>query len=857
MIEFRALGSAELLNADGAPVGSVLAQPKRLALLAWLVTARPRGFHRRDTLLAIFWPESDSERARAALRQAVRFLRRSLGEAVLVNRGEDEIGIAPGTIRCDVVAFDQAVDAGDDAAALDLFRGELLAGLFIDDAPEWEQWLDGERLRLRERAAACAARLADAAADRGDRAAAVSYARRACDLAPSDEAAVRRLLTALDRSGDRAGAVAAYERYADWLAAELELEPAPETQELAASIRIRDRAVVDVTAGAGSTADPTDAQMAAGPAADSMAVPVGPIPRAPGRGRGHHAGRLAVPAAALLLLAVATWVAWPARGAATLQEDRFLVAPFENLTGDSALDAVGRMTADRVIQGLTDMGSVEVMPLTTLLSAAARPEPGAAATADAMRDLAREVGAGRLVSGSYYLQGDQLLFQARISDVRSGGVLRALDVVAAPADSPLVAVELLRTRVRAALAPMLDQESHARAGAPPPTYEAYRDYVAGMEAFMRLDMEAALAFMERAAAADTTYAMPLIVTAIMHMNLGNWAAADSVTSRVRPYRDRLGPMEMAIFDMIAAWVRGDDVAAYDAVRRQHALAPGTIAHYQMAEQARRLNRPREALRILRELAPRGAEPVGELRGWRTYWRELAWSYHMLGDHRAELREARRARALYPDDAAVLLHEARALAALGRVDAVERVVQLRLSAPVNPAPSPAVFMRVAGLELMAHGREDAGRRLLERSADWYAARPAQERPAYRHALARGLYDVGRFDESRAIYTELLDEAPDDLTARAYVGLMAAATGDEAAARDVSDWLADLERPYLFGLNTYLRARIAARLGEPAEAARLVREAMGSGFRYNPDLHVEPEFQPMRRHPAFRALLSPAG
>ena len=72
MVEFRVLGALNLLGAGGHELKSVLAQPKRVALLAYLATATPRRLHRRDSLLALFWPELDQEHARAALRQDAR-----------------------------------------------------------------------------------------------------------------------------------------------------------------------------------------------------------------------------------------------------------------------------------------------------------------------------------------------------------------------------------------------------------------------------------------------------------------------------------------------------------------------------------------------------------------------------------------------------------------------------------------------------------------------------------------------------------------------------------------------------------------------------------------------------------------
>jgi serine/threonine-protein kinase len=75
MIEFRLLGTLHLTDAAGREVKSLLTRPRRLALLAYLAAATPRGLHRRDTLLALFWPELDQEHARAALRQALHVLR--------------------------------------------------------------------------------------------------------------------------------------------------------------------------------------------------------------------------------------------------------------------------------------------------------------------------------------------------------------------------------------------------------------------------------------------------------------------------------------------------------------------------------------------------------------------------------------------------------------------------------------------------------------------------------------------------------------------------------------------------------------------------------------------------------------
>jgi serine/threonine-protein kinase len=240
VIEFRLLGSVDLKGSEGETLRSILAQPKRVALLAYLAAAKPNGFHRRDKLLGLFWPESDQEHGRGALRKALYLLRQSLGEDVIISRGDEEIGLTEGSVWCDAVAFEAALEGGDPEEALELYRGDLLEGFFLSEVPEFERWLESERERLRQLASDAAWALAERAESAGSAVEACRHALRAAAFAPDDEGTLRRLLELLDRVGDRAAAVKEYEAFARRLRDEYEAEPSPETQALIASIRQRE-----------------------------------------------------------------------------------------------------------------------------------------------------------------------------------------------------------------------------------------------------------------------------------------------------------------------------------------------------------------------------------------------------------------------------------------------------------------------------------------------------------------------------------------------------------------------------------------------------------------------------------------
>src|SRR2546427_10442453 len=145
MVELRLLGTVNLTTADGCEARSLIGQPRRLALLAYLAAATPRGIQRRDRLLTLFWPELDQGRARAALRQALYVLREELGAQVLVSRGDEEVGLDFDVVRCDVAQFDCAVAAGRRTGAPGLYRGGLAEGGFLSGAPDFERGQGGER----------------------------------------------------------------------------------------------------------------------------------------------------------------------------------------------------------------------------------------------------------------------------------------------------------------------------------------------------------------------------------------------------------------------------------------------------------------------------------------------------------------------------------------------------------------------------------------------------------------------------------------------------------------------------------------------------------------------------------------
>jgi DNA-binding SARP family transcriptional activator len=787
------LGEAGLEAGDD-DVTRVLAQPRRFALLVRLAVGVPGALLRRDHLLAMFWPESEASQARASLRQALRYLRVGLGSGVIVGRGDDEVGVDPSRLSCDVAAFDQALDEGRDDAAVALYRGPLLPGFQVSDAPEFERWLSAERRRLRAAAVDAAVRLAGAAEEHAEPDRARALLRRAVEIDPVNEAVARRRIDLLDRLGDRGSALAGYQELARRLKEELDVGPAPETLALVERIR-------------------------GGPLSEGAA----------GRGGGRRPERR-----------------------------RVVVTHFRNETGRAELDLVEAMAADWITQGLTALRDITVVP----------PVPG-----DDTDEVSGRTGAGTVIRGAVYPEGERIRLSAQIVDVIEDRLFAAPDDALCPADDPAPGVEALSRSVNAALAPVLSPRAvHVRSTGKPPSLEAYRAYMEGLEQFIRGRWRPALDHFRSALEAAPDYALPRVVQAIVHWNLEEFPEAEAVARQAASMRNRLGPFEAAVLDMVRSWLVGDWLGALEAVRIQAGLAPGSLPHAQVAEEARRLNRPEEARDVLLRLDPE----AGELTGWIFFWIELATAQHLLGDHEGELRSARRARALHPDDPVAALLEVRALSALGDVDPLERVLDAAAALPAGtPAggrgPRPGDLLREAGLELAAHGHGDVADPFLARSASWYEERVTDGAPeSLRRDLARSLYHAGRHDEAEAAFRALAGSGAPAVSPvgfhhrylqghmdHGYLALLAARRGDDDEVAVLRRSLGEASGPFLFGTHWYWLACLDAVTGDHDRAAARLRRALAEGLPHEMFLHADPHLHDLRGHARYEAMMRPRG
>jgi len=567
--------------------------------------------------------------------------------------------------------------------------------------------------------------------------------------------------------------------------------------------------------------------------------------------------------AALMLVTTALVLFWntiipdaPATDAAAA--NRVIVLPYDNETGDPGLSPVGRMVAEWITEGLAQTGEVQVIPNLMVLQSLAQARAGGATSASAMllQEVARLNQSGIAVTGSYYLRGAEIEFHSEVMDVASGEPLGVVRPVRGGTSDFGAAIESVRGQVMGVLATRLSRLSRWEVprSVQPPTYEAYQAYARAGEEWISGNYAAAAEWFERAYQRDTTYLRSLLIAGAAWGNAGYPEKLDSIFGLIQPRRQELAPYDRYRLDYGAAGRRGDLAAQLRAARAGSELVPVGTLRLALVLSLINVNRPQEALQQWMEVWQAGVP-----HDWFAVWSIYTEILHLLGDHERELEIALQGRERIPGSLYTMLYHARSLAALGRAEELQNLVNESLFAAPQPGINAGVALGQIAAELRRHEQRELALALIDRALTWWQEQPEEFKASLggRELLGQLHYQNENWDEAVGVFQALAQDTSAMLDALGARGAAAARHGDTESARTISRELADLGLPYLEGANTLWRARIAALLGEKDEAINLLRRAFGEGVEYGISLHADMDLESLRDYAPFVELMRPKG
>jgi tetratricopeptide (TPR) repeat protein len=534
------------------------------------------------------------------------------------------------------------------------------------------------------------------------------------------------------------------------------------------------------------------------------------------------------------------WMLWP-RGPAAPVELTVVVDHLVDRTDAESLRSIGSLAVEVISEGIQRSGVANVVSAPRALRVGEQVRSDGTAE-DVQAQLAARTDATTVIHGAYYSVGDSVEFRVVITDARTGEMLNTVQPFRAHSESVDGMLRLTQARVVGALAAVVD----------PLTWRWFRSLASlpkDVEVF-RLWREAEVAYLlqgrlgdalQRLHAAwdrDSTFLVLLGRLALVYSAAGRYAEADSVVGIAEAFEGEMGPLELAHVRMIRASLRGD-------IREQMRWADelATLSGWDVSPAgiALRMNRPTAAIRYLNLDQPDLST------GSRSWWSLGATAYHLLGRYDDELDRARAARRVHPRNIRLLRDEARALAALGRVDELRDLMERNRTLPSRGSMSYAQVVIETALELKAHGHSNAGQEILESWIDQESPSEDSDWAAWRD-FAEAQYYAGYLWEAEEHFAELQERRPDDVDVAGFLGAIAARTKRAADAGQFAERLKN-PPPYTRGRNTVWRARMVALQGERELAVRLLEQAYSEGSGLGIWLHRDFDLATLRGYPAY--------
>jgi len=531
---------------------------------------------------------------------------------------------------------------------------------------------------------------------------------------------------------------------------------------------------------------------------------------------------------------------------------RIVVAVFENRTGDPGLDDLGKMACDWITQGLSRNEEIEVVPSTTVIQISGMlsdPITGKRENTY-LQQLAQETKAQIIVSGSYYIQNKSIHFQADVKNATNGKLIYSMPVVSGSMDHSMELIEKVSSEIVGGLA-FHFQLQEIEFVSKPPSREAYREFMTGLEYFGE-DNEKAILHLLKSVESDSLFIQPMYFLASAFSGLGEYIKADSILEIMNRNRTRLSLFERFMLDFNIAYLKGNYVECLHFLKLAEDISPGDRqVNYAIGLVALRLNKPGTTVETFAKIDYPYVKYSNYLMGaWRL--NILCIAFHLLGDYEKEITESKRGQQYFPDKFWFYSQEVCALAALGKISEIEKVIAKCSSISSKSGTEGDLIMETA-LELRAHGHLYKAENYAARAVEWF----------HNHStgldsmenLGSALYLAGNYQEAHPIFEQLALAYPDKLDYTGYLGVIAVRRGDTVEAIKISEKLKQTDRPYLFGRNIYWRARIAALLGEPEKAVNLLNESFARGNRFGAYIHTTIDFESLRDYEPFVELLKP--
>lgn len=223
---------------------------KGIGILLYMAT-RPNKLFYREKLSGIFWANYRKDSALNNLRYTLWQIRKEAKAAnihnLLINSGKHAIKVNPKLVTCDFLNFTRFVEVGNFCDASILYNGEFLESFYLEDVPDFSDWVFNEREIAQRKFFDVQLKLAENFAANNNLKEATKSLDKLIEIDPLNEIVHHKLMYYHYLSGNKVTAINTYRNLKQNLRDELNISPSDEIQKLFNTIIEENSVTTEIT----------------------------------------------------------------------------------------------------------------------------------------------------------------------------------------------------------------------------------------------------------------------------------------------------------------------------------------------------------------------------------------------------------------------------------------------------------------------------------------------------------------------------------------------------------------------------------------------------------------------------------
>ena len=525
--------------------------------------------------------------------------------------------------------------------------------------------------------------------------------------------------------------------------------------------------------------------------------------------------------------------------------DKIAVLNFDNNTGDSSLDIVGKMTADWILHGITQNKLGQVIS-SKIIEDYSQAIEASVFNSESNVVLKEYLKPKKIITGSYFKRDDKLLFQCSILDENLINTLMSFDMVSCNPDSPLDCIEALKQRVLGYLVTenvdIIDLEET------PPNFEAYQFLLEANNHESNID-EHYLNLINAAIDKDSSFFTPRIRLLEYYHNIDEFAVADSIYSQLKRIPNT-NSRQSNLLDFFGALLDGDNGKAYKYYLNEYNNTPFELETNStaMVLALQFVNRPKDLETFYSAISMQSMDFESCL--------YCEFRIYIMAMGLLEQNRIQEALALVEPFKNISGHSLvkeviiRAGAITGNKAEVDRLLNdFKVRGDIDDWRILTLF---AGKEFLREGENSKAADYFSSLIEDISYGPLSEKD--KTLLAKAYYYSGEYIKAESIYQ---DSEPDlyNLDDLSLYAIALNRNGKIEKARAILDTLEARSNSYQFGNVDYHVAQYYAAIGNEEEAFKRLLKSVAAGKRYTPDaFKYDLHFSDLVNDPNFERILN---